>query len=176
MDDRFLAFVFRLFDREPKRNQLLARLWRHGVEALAQVVEIGRQRHAEFAHFARPLHALSEDLLLEARHNRLAVDGRRKAEEVLGRTGPGNGDDVVDPLVGHVGKRKRDHDLDRRVGRVEKAIVDANQLRRNAEIFRPQFDRVVLGENQPAGGEFGAGIVGPRLNGYGHRDGEPQRA
>jgi plasmid stabilization system protein ParE len=43
------SLVVRLFDGEPERQQLLARLRRQGVEALAHFREIGRQRHAEFA-------------------------------------------------------------------------------------------------------------------------------
>jgi hypothetical protein len=172
MDDRLLAFVFRLLDREPESNQPLARLRRQRVEAFAHVLEIGRQRHAEFAQFVGALDVLGEDFLLDARRDRLSVGRCRKAKKVLGRAGLRDRDDIVDAFEGHVRQRERDDDLDRRAGRVEEAIGDANLLRRNREVFRPQLDRVVLGQNQTAGGKLGAGIVGARLDRRRHRDGE----
>ena len=123
-----------------------------------------RQRNAEAQEQLGAIDAGGEHMLLDLRPHRLAVDGGGEAQDVdriLGR----QRDVLVLLLDPHLRHRERHQhgDVARRL--VEEAVAHVDLLHRDRQILRAHLDIVVLHEQEAAGGELGAGVVGERRHG-----------
>ena len=119
------------------------------------------QRNTERAQQLGAVDAGGSDALLDLHLHRRPIHRGGEGEEVhrvLGRqrnvlVG------LVDPDLRH---RKGDQHGDRLVGGVEEAIADAHLLGRDRQVLGAHFDVLVAHEDEPAGREFGRGVIGER--------------